>query len=174
MDKIKDEVYYVLDASAFIGGFETQNSLNFTISEISEEVKDLKSKMIFNQAIEDNNLFIKEPSESAIKQLNRVISDSGDNLRLSFPDKKLIALGIDFSSNGKSVKVVTDDYSIQNVLKILNIPYKSVLTKGIQGIYNWKKVCQGCRKEYSDNYKDDVCEICGSKIFKKRIKLNEQ
>jgi len=174
MDKIKDEVYYVLDASAFIGGFETQNSLNFTISEISEEVKDLKSKMIFNQAIEDNNLFIKEPSESAIKQLSGVISDSGDNLRLSFPDKKLIALGIDFSNNGKNVKIVTDDYSIQNVLKILNIPYKSVLTKGIEEIYNWKKVCQGCRKEYSDNYKDGLCEICGSKIFKKRIKLNEQ
>ena len=136
MDKIKDEVYYVLDASAFIGGFETQNSLNFTISEISEEVKDLKSKMIFNQAIEDNILFIKEPSESAIEQLSGIISDSGDTLRLSTPDKKLIALGIDFSNKKKDVKVVTDDYSIQNVLKILNIPYQSVLTKGIQGIYN--------------------------------------
>lgn len=171
MDKIKNEVYYVLDASAFIGGFELQNSLNFTISEISEEVKDLKSKMIFQQAIDDNILFIEEPSNLAIRQLSEVISNSGDTLRLSLPDKKLIALAIDFSNNKKDVKVITDDYSIQNVLKILNIPYQSVLTKGIEGIYNWKKICQGCRKEYSDSYADDICEICGSKIFKKRIKL---
>jgi UPF0271 protein len=174
MVKIKNQLYYILDASAFIGGFQTQNSLNFTISEISEEVKDFKSQMIFNQAIDDNKLFIKEPSKGALEYLNGVISDSGDTLRLSVADKKLIALSIDFLNDGKNVKVVTDDYSIQNVLKIVNIPYRSVLTEGIQEIYNWKKLCQGCRKEYHDSYKEDVCEICGSKIFKKRIKLNKQ
>jgi len=174
MDEIKNQVYYVLDASAFIGGFEAKNSLNFTISEISEEVKDLKSIIIFNQAIEDNILFIKEPNQEALEYLNGVISDSGDTLRLALPDKKLIALAIDFLNNGKNVNVVTDDYSIQNVLKILNIPYQSVLTEGIEEIYNWKKLCQGCKKEYSDSYKEDVCEICGSKIFKKRIKLNKR
>jgi len=174
MDEIKNEVYYVLDASAFIGGFETKNSLNFTISEITEEVKDLKSVMIFNQAIEDNILFIEEASQESLEYLNGVVSDSGDALRLSSPDKKLIALAIDFLNNGKNVNVVTDDYSIQNVLKILNIPYQSVLTEGIEEIYNWKKLCQGCKKEYSDSYKEDVCEICGSKIFKKRIKLNKR
>jgi UPF0271 protein len=171
MEEIKEDTYYILDASAFIGGFEVKNSLNFTISEISEEVKDLKSKMIFDQAIEDKNLFIEEPTESSFNELNKIISDSGDTLRLSHPDKKLLALAICFFNNGKSVKVVTDDYSIQNVLKILNIPYMSLLTEGIKGIYNWKKICQGCRKEYLDDYKEEICEICGSKIFKKRIKL---
>ncbi|MBZ9571667.1 ribonuclease VapC [Methanobrevibacter sp. TMH8] len=169
---MKSEVYYVLDASAFIGGFELQNSLNFTISEISEEVKDLKSKMIFDQAIEDNILKIRNPSKSGMEKLDKIISNSGDNLRLSIPDKRLLALAIDFSNKNKNVKVVTDDYSIQNVLKILNIPYRSVLTEGIKGIYNWKKICQGCRREYPDNYEEEICEICGSNIFKKRIKLN--
>lgn len=172
MEEITEDTYYILDASAFIGGFEVKNSLNFTISEISEEVKDLKSKMIFDQALEDKNLFIKEPDESSFDELNKVISNSGDTLRLSFPDKKLLALAICFFNKGKSVKVVTDDYSIQNVLKILNIPYRNVLTGGIKGIYNWKKICQGCRKEYPDIYDEEICEICGSKILKKRIKLN--
>jgi UPF0271 protein len=161
---------YVLDASAFINGFKFQDSLNFTISEVSEEVRDFKSKLIFQQAIDDNILFIKEPSSAAMEQVNDVILDSGDSLRLSIPAKKLIALAVDFSSES-NVMVITDDYSIQNVFKILGIPYKSVLTEGIKEIYNWKKVCKGCRKEYSDRYCDDVCEICGSKIFKKRIKL---
>ena len=70
----------------------------------------------------------------------------------------------------ENIKVLTDDYSMQNVLKIMNIPYDSIITEGIKGIYNWKKVCEGCKKEYSDDYPFDDCEICGSKIFKKRIK----
>jgi UPF0271 protein len=146
--------------------------LNFTISEISEEVKDIKSKMIFDQAIKDNSLFIEEPSKQSIDKLNEVISSSGDTLRLSYPDKKLLALAIDFSNRKKCVKVITDDYSIQNVLKILNIPYMSVLTKGIKEVYNWKKICKGCKKEYPDSYEEKVCQICGSEIFKKRIKLD--
>ena len=173
MDSINNndnEIYYILDASAFIGGFEVKNSLNFTVSEITEEIKDLKSKMIFNQAINDNKLFIKEPSLESINKLESIISNSGDVLRLSAPDKKLLALAIDFKDNKKDIILVTDDYSIQNVLKILNIQHMSVLTEGIKGIYNWKKVCQGCRKEYPDDYDADDCEICGSKIFKKRIK----
>lgn len=172
MEEIKEDTYYILDASAFIGGFEVKNSLNFTISEISEEVKDLKSTMLFDQVITDKQMFIEEPNEPSFSELNKIISDSGDILRLSHPDKKLLALAIYFFNEGKSVKVVTDDYSIQNVLKILNIPYMSVLTEGIKVIYNWKKICQGCRKEYPDDFKEEVCEICGSRIFKKRIKLN--
>ncbi|KZX16351.1 tRNA(fMet)-specific endonuclease VapC [Methanobrevibacter cuticularis] len=164
------EIYYILDASAFIGGFDIQNSLNFTISEISEEVKDLKSKLIFDEAINNGKLFIKEPSSEGIKSLESIISNSGDILRLSMPDKKLIALAIEFFNEKKNVEVITDDYSIQNVLKILKIPYKSILTEGIKGIYNWKKTCEGCKKEYPDSYSWDDCEICGSKIFKKRIK----
>ena len=172
MEEINRDTYYILDASAFIGGFETNNSLNYTISEISEEIKDLKSKILFNQAIEDNNLIIAEPSKLSIDNLNEIISISGDTLRLSSPDKKLLALAIDFFNEGKNVKVVTDDYSIQNVLKILNIPFKSVLTEGIKGIYNWKKICKGCKKEYPDNYEEKICEVCGTEIIKKRIKLN--
>ena len=61
---------------------------------------------------------------------------------------------------------------IQNVLKILNIPFKSVLTEGIKGTYNWKRICKGCKKEYHDNYEEKICEVCGSEIIKKRIKLN--
>ncbi|MDR0900565.1 MAG: ribonuclease VapC [Methanobrevibacter sp.] len=166
----KEETYYVLDASAFIGGYEIQGNFNFTVSEITEEIKDLKSKMLFDQAIEDNKLFIREANQKSIEILNETISNSGDTLRLSNPDKQLLALAIEFSNDNKKVQVVTDDYSMQNVLKILNIHYRSVLTEGIKGVYNWKKTCEGCKKEYPNSYNDDDCEICGSKIFKKRIK----
>jgi len=104
--------------------------------------------------------------------VNDIIYESGDILRLSLPDKKLIALAYMLSSNGENVKVITDDYTIQNTLKIMNIPFSGVITEGIKGIYNWKKVCEGCKKEFDEDYPFDDCEICGSKIYKKRIKVN--
>ena len=106
-----------------------------------------------------------------ISSINDIISVSGDILRLSVPDKKLISLAYMFHKQGKNVKVISDDYTIQNALKIMDIPYSGVITEGIKGIYNWKKVCEGCKKEYPDDYPFEDCEICGSKIFKKRIKV---
>lgn len=167
------EVCYILDASAFINGFKIISDNNFTVPEITAEIKDFKSKLNFDMAIEDGRLSIQDVPSQYISSVNDIISDSGDILRLSLPDKKLISLAYMFHEKGKNVKVISDDYTIQNTLKIMNIPYSGVMTDGIKGIYNWKKVCEGCKKEYDDSYPFDDCEICGSKIYKKRIKVNK-
>ena len=167
------EVCYVLDASAFINGFKIISSNNFTVPEISAEIKDFKSKLNFDMAIEEGKLSIQDVPSEYISSVNDIISGSGDILRLSLPDKKLISLAYMLHEKGRNVKVISDDYTIQNTLKIMNIPYSGVITEGIKGIYNWKKVCEGCKKEYDDDYPFDDCEICGSKIFKKRIKVNK-
>ena len=108
-----------------------------------------------------------------ISRVNDIISVSGDILRLSIPDKKLISLAYMLHEKGHNVKVISDDYTIQNTLKIMEIPYSGVITEGIKGIYNWKKICEGCKREYDEDYPFDDCEICGSRIFKKRIKVNK-
>ena len=165
-----NNISYILDASAFIGGFVPKGNLNFTVSEITTEVKDLKSKLILDNAIEEGNLIIQNPQKEFIHKLEEVISSSGDSLRLSNPDKRLLALALEIQSTHENVIVLTDDYSIQNVLKILYIPFKSIITEGIKGVYNWKITCSGCKKEYPDDYSFNECEICGSKLFKRRIK----
>ena len=165
-----NDLYYVLDASAFINGFEPKGQFNFTVSLITDEVKDLKSKILLNQAIEEGKIIIKEPKDEFIKELNETISKSGDDLRLSEADKKLLALALDLKSENENIKVLTDDYSMQNVLRILQIPYDSIITEGIKGVYNWVKTCEGCKKEFDSDYPFDDCEICGSKVFKRRIK----
>ena len=167
------EIFYVLDASAFINGFQLDSKNNFTVPEITFEIKDFESRLKFDEAIDESRLIIQDVPEKYLKLLDEIISKSGDSLRLSFPDKKLISLAYMMCDEGKDVKVITDDYSIQNTLKIMNIPYSGIITEGIKGIYNWKKVCEGCKKEYDDDYPFDDCEICGSKIFKKRIKVNK-
>ena len=149
------ETYYILDASAFINGFQLETKNNLTVPEITAEIKDFESRLKFDAAIDEVRLVIQD----------------GDSLRLSGPDKKLIALALMLKDENRSIKVISDDYSIQNVLKIIGIPYSGVITDGIKGVYNWKKVCEGCKKEYPDDYPFDDCEICGSNLFKKRIKL---
>ncbi len=166
-----NDLFYILDASAFINGFEPKSQFNFTVSEITDEVKDLKSKILLDQAIEEGKIIIKEPKEEFIQELNTIISKSGDDLRLSQADKKLLALALDLlDENDAKIKVLTDDYSMQNVLKILEIPYGSIITEGIKGVYNWVKTCEGCKKEFDADYPFDDCEVCGSKVFKRRIK----
>ena len=165
------ETYYVLDASAFINGFKIRGNNNFTVPEITSEIKDFESKLKFDMALEEGKVIIQDVPSMYITSVNDIISVSGDILRLSVPDKKLISLAYMFHKQGKNVKVISDDYTIQNALKIMDIPYSGVMTDGIKGIYNWKKICEGCKREYSEDYPFDDCEICGSKIFKKRIKV---
>lgn len=167
------EIYYVLDASAFINGFKPTSQYNYTVPEITAEIKDFESRLLYDSAVDDGILIVQDVDRKYLDKTEENISKSGDVLRLSLPDKKIIALALMLIDEGKSVKVISDDYTIQNTLKIMNIPYSGIITEGIKEIYNWKKVCQGCKKEFVENYPFDDCDVCGSKIFKKRIKVNK-
>ena len=167
------EICYVLDASAFINGFKINSDNNFTVPEITAEIKDFESRLMFDMAIDEGRLIIQDVPSEYLDKVEKIISKSGDVLRLSKPDRKLISLAYMLCENGKDVRVISDDYTIQNTLKIMEIPYSSIITDGIRGVYNWKKVCEGCKKEYDDEYPFDDCEICGSRIFKKRIKVDK-
>ncbi len=46
------------------------------------------------------------------------------------------------------------------------------MTEGITGIYGWIKICRGCRHQYPSDYQEEDCEICGSPVYRKRIKKN--
>lgn len=167
------ENYYVLDASAFINGFKPTSKNNYTVPEITAEIKDFESRLVYDGAVDDGLLTVQDVTQDYMDKTDEIILKSGDVLRLSLPDKKIIALALMLMDDGKSVKVISDDYTIQNTLKIMNIPYSGIITEGIKEIYNWKKVCQGCKKEFDENYPFDDCDVCGSKIFKKRIRVNK-
>ena len=167
------EIYYVLDASAFINGFKPTSKNNYTVPEITAEIKDFESRLVYDSAVDDGLLTVQDVTQEYIDKTDEIISKSGDILRLSKNKKKIIALALMLMDEDKSVKVISDDYTIQNTLKIMNIPYSGIITEGIKDIYNWKKVCQGCKKEFEENYPFDDCDVCGSKIFKKRIMVNK-
>lgn len=165
---MKDQVY-VMDASGIIGGFMSSKDMNITTSAVVSEIKDLKSQIALESAIKEGRIIIEEPDNVSLKKVQTAIEKSGDVLRLSEVDKELVALAVTLQDKYHPV-VVSDDYSIQNILKILEIPYRSVLTKGISEVYGWIKICRGCRKKYPSDYEADDCEICGSEVYRKRIK----
>lgn len=167
------EICYVLDASAFINGFQITSKRNYTVPEITAEIKDFESRLKFDSAVNEGLLVIEDVPQVYIDEVGEIISKSGDILRLSSQDIKLISLAYMLSQQGENVKLISDDYTIQNTSKIMEIPYSGVMTRGIRGIYNWKKVCEGCKKEYGEDYPFEDCEICGSRIFKKRIRVNK-
>lgn len=166
---MSDEVF-VLDASGIIGGFLQEEFPNYTTSQVVMEIKDIKSKLLLQDALENSKITIKEPHLEDIGKVDGVITTSGDLLRLSDADKEVIALAVTLKREGKLPTVVTDDYSIQNVLKIMEMPFKSVLTRGIEDVVGWVKFCRGCKKVYPSNYTQTDCEICGSPISRKRVK----
>ena len=93
------EIYYVLDASAFINGFKLNSNYNFTVPEITAEIKDFESRLMFDMAIDEGMLVIQDVPSKYIICVNDIISKSGDILRLSQPDTKLIALAYMFSDH---------------------------------------------------------------------------
>ena len=130
------EIYYVLDASAFINGFKPTSQYNYTVPEITAEIKDFESRLLYDSAVDDGILIVQDVDRKYLDKTEENISKSGDVLRLSLPDKKIIALALMLIDEGKSVKVISDDYTIQNTLKIMNIPYSGIITEGIKEIYN--------------------------------------
>ncbi|MBC7100553.1 NOB1 family endonuclease [Methanothermobacter tenebrarum] len=160
----------ILDSSAFIGGYTPSDEKNYTTPEVTEELKDLKSRILLEKSLEEGKLKIINPKKEYIEKTEKLAEKSGDILRLSKTDKKIIALTLQLKNENKKVMMITDDYSIQNIMKIIKIPFKSVITEGINKIYQWEKICIGCKKRYPPDHPSIQCEICGSKIIKKKRK----
>jgi UPF0271 protein len=160
---------YVLDTSAIIGRFLSSDLLNFTTNGVIREIKDFNSRIFTETALEDGRLEVREPAPWALNKVQRIMEQSGDALRLSGVDTDILALAVTLAESYQP-QLVTDDYSMQNLSKILKIPYRSVLTPGIEQVYHWALICQGCKKHYPPHYKGLDCELCGSKLIKRRIK----
>ncbi|HNR26675.1 MAG TPA: ribonuclease VapC [Methanobacteriaceae archaeon] len=164
---------YVLDTSAIIGRFLSPDTTNITTNGVIMEIKDFNSRIFTENAREDGKLLVREPAPWAFKKVKRMMEESGDVLRLSGVDIGVLALAVTLTESYQP-QLVTDDYSMQNLSKILKIPYRGVLTPGIEDVYHWILICQGCKKRYQSHYNGSDCEICGSKLIKRRIKVSKR
>jgi len=166
-----DEVY-VLDSSALIGGYNPNlvNAHQFTIPGVFEEVVDEKLRTVLNQAVSSENLEIRTPTQTSIKNVENSAINTGDNLALSPIDIQILALALDLKKENKNPTIITDDYSLQNAAETLGISFKTMIRNGIKRHFIWVKYCTSCKKQYSNTYSEKTCEICGGDIKRRVLK----
>ncbi|MCS7363908.1 MAG: ribonuclease VapC [archaeon GB-1867-035] len=160
----------ILDSSAIINGYNpASSSKKHLISEKTiKEVKDQKSRRILETAISIKKVKIAKASEKSIQKTRKNAEKTGDLKYLSEADIETIAIALDAKEKGLQPIIITDDFTIQNVLSHMKIPYKPVITSGIKNKVKWIIYCPACGATYTDK-KISTCEICGSKL-KRKIK----
>jgi UPF0271 protein len=105
----------------------------------------------------DDLLKVSSPTEAALRKVREAAARTGDDARLSPTDLEVLALTVDLGAT-----LLTDDYSIQNLARVMGLKYRGVGMKEIKETLTWKYRCVGCRKEWDKNYPD--CPVCGSAL----------
>jgi UPF0271 protein len=162
----------IIDTSAFIAGFNpfVISNEQFSVPEVGKELRDNSfSKLRFEAAAESGKLTVFKPDTFFRNMVNKYSKEVGDVNFLSEADMQILALALQLKEKNYSIKIITDDYSIQNVAKKINVDFASVNTMGIRFLFHWLLYCPGCRKKYAANYKAILCEICGTKLKRKPL-----
>lgn len=113
----------VLDASAFINSslFDIRETY-YTIRDVLEELKDLRSKSLAESALYSGKLIVREPDEISVKRVVDKAKEVGSYGHLSETDIRVLALAIDLKAD-----IMTDDFTIQNLAKHLNVEFMGVM-----------------------------------------------
>lgn len=169
---MKSREIIVLDATAIYSGIERYCSMDcifFTTPEVVSEVSHRKSwKISIEGLISSKKLKIVKPKKEWTTKIKEVAKESGDLSRISHADLSILALAYGLSKD-KSAKLVSDDYCIQNVAKILNINVIPIMNKGIKKVIRWIRYCSACGKTFHG--KERVCNVCGTKLKRKMQKV---
>jgi len=164
--------YRVIDATALLLRHLPYDPeyLNVTSIDVLGEIKkDPLTKSIVDCYILSKRLLIRKTKKKYLEKAIEISITTGDYKKLSKEDLSIIAISLELKEKGHHVEVITDDYSIQNVLSHIGITVLSYLRK-IKETYKWIIICKKCGALYPNDYKEDYCEKCGGEIVRKRIK----
>jgi UPF0271 protein len=160
----------ILDTSAFLAGLDpfSVNEEQVTVPEVEEELRTNSMTWVrFKAAIDNAKLTIRQPTPESRKKVETCATTVGDTFFLSETDKQLLALALELKASAYDAKIVTDDYSIQNVATRLGIDFTSLATFGIRRVLEWIRYCPACHKEYPANYSLTECTVCGTELKRK-------
>ena len=148
---------YVLDSSAFINEYHTQERIA-SIPMVREELED-ESAYRFD-ALEGSGMHLHIPEGETVERIERAARETGDLDELSRTDIRLVAAAFELDGH-----MVTDDYAMQNVAEKLDVSVEVIAQDGIDEQRDWLFQCSGCGREFDENH--DRCPICGSELTRK-------
>ena len=160
----------MLDTSAFLAGFDpfSLGEEQVTIPKVGEEIRTNSMAWVrFNTAVESGKIKIKSPSEEHMSKVKASARKIGDSYLLSETDSQLLALALEYKSEGYNPQIVTDDYSIQNVATQMGIEFLALATFGIRRLLEWIRYCPACHKQYPTNCSFNTCQVCGTELKRK-------
>ncbi len=154
-----------MDTSALIGGFtpNLRKPTQYIVPQVLEEARSLSVKLKLETAISSGQIKVREPSEESMEKIKDEVDKTKD--RVSDTDTQILALAYELKEAGKKPEIITDDYAIQNIAEILEIPFSEVAQPGISDVYEWKKECPACGRVYEEDI--TKCKACGSKLKRK-------
>jgi UPF0271 protein len=160
VDKIGTRVW-VLDTSSIINAYPSDGSVEkFTVPEVVREAKATTTAASMGILIDRGDLKVWGASRQSAKRVEEKLRDIGGEL--SHADVKLAALAIDLAERGLEPILLTDDYGLQNMARIMDIKFESVATPGIKSIFVWTWRCTACGKTWDEDI--GTCQVCGNKL----------
>ncbi len=169
----REERVLVLDASAFIAGFDplSVDEEQYSVPEVGRELVSNSLPWVrFNTARDSRRLKVQKTTIQSLRRVKEASKRVGDVLFLSDADLQVLALALELKDEGYSPQIVTDDYSIQNVADQLGIDFASLMTFGIRFRLQWIRYCPACHRKYPSDYRPKSCEVCGTKLKRKPLK----
>lgn len=154
---------YVLDTTALFDAKDFPQDFEIVIpqgvlDELTSWGLSERVKMLLGTRIK-----IFSPGAESRRKVRLAAEKTGDIDRLSPVDSEVLALAVEMNA-----PLISDDYSVQNVSKILGIKCLPMEQHGIEKVFYWKYKCRGCGKEYDRNEKE--CRICGKELKAFRYK----
>ena len=147
----------VLDATAIRSGMTISCQHEwFVTPSVMDELKRGKTARDL-ELLSGISLKVIRPTGDNVGKVREAAEVTGDISRLSNTDVDVLALALELRA-----MILTDDYSIQNLARVLKIEYRPGITTGIKEVFHWGYRCRGCGRTFES--KENDCPVCGSEI----------
>lgn len=145
----------MLDASAFYAGIPFASSQKHnTTPDVHDEVRHIKANHgAIDTLIDIGRLVIMSPSRESVHKVKQTAKNSGELCELSPADVSVIALCVEHSG-----RLITDDYAVSNVAKLMGIDVVPVMTRGTRQLRRWIRYCPSCKQDMGVEHR---CGVCG-------------
>jgi UPF0271 protein len=148
---------YVLDTSALLSGKPLPPAGDCIVPPaVASEVQHGRVRNALEFLLEAGAR-VASPGKEALERVRKKASGTGDENRVSPADIEALALALEM----KGV-LLTDDYSMQNLARVLGIEYAALSQDGIKEVWAWARRCRGCGKEWPSGVNE--CPDCGSEV----------
>lgn len=162
---------FLLDASAILNepNFEFESEHEYiTTPQVINELKSIEAKQLMENALFHGLLRIQSTASEFERKIRQIVREKGFS-KLSLPDLSVLALALELKERKKSFTVLTDDYSIQNFLLLLEIPFSAVIQGEIKQVLSFSLYCSVCERMYPPISGKKKCDYCGTNLKKKPV-----